>query len=993
MSQRVSEKGFRRKTSVSGRPTPLFLLSHGSSVPSGLHTATETPHQQSTQEGDNFSATSGRESPVGPEENQLLGLKVVTSSPPPLKTHTSLTMTNNRDDCYFYYYSTCTKGDSCPFRHCEAAMGNETVCNLWQEGRCFRTVCKFRHMEITKKRKEIPCYWENHPAGCQKPHCAFFHEKARYIDGTLVPPDKSLNKSEEQLHEEPAPPPPAPLPTATNPQLRGVIKTESQEPVPSPTHPPVVINPADDDEDEDDQFSEEGEDGKVGPSPRKLPKSEESLNFGVSTLEEIRLRKALKASMKRAGYPIQNADTPANGEKENIQSFFRPALYEARDAPLVFEEPGRPRGSVAERLGRKMPNADLKREGVSLKKSLAERLGRVVDEEEPPHKVSKPIKERLGLHAGPVVLTEAAADTNMGSKKAAEQIRIKTLEEIRQEKAAQSQSQRDGPSAVAPEITIIKTTKGVKRAINVKDDSIGHIKTFSEILHAKKKREEQEQSASPKKAKHTVEKAPGRIQGEPVVAEPGPEPTNAGEVRVKTLEEIRREKAARIQTQQALHADNKSPDTEKNAAKKPRLLRVKKLASQTCNVTSEKNAEVTEKLLKTPAAAPETITATNVKVKTFEEIMREKRIRKQEMEEQAPLSSQDKAEAEAESSQKPSTGGTLKRKIPTKVTFTLPGSSSPSSTTVVHDTTPSTQKVSVRKLIPLKYKTASPLNITIAPCTTTVTSVPVKQSTSPQQGGSESHSQSANSSREVPDKNTRSSTAPSPAKPARAAPQGLTADKTLNSNQKKSPEHSVDTKVRPKLNVKPSVMKPAVQVKSGPKRRGAERSAVAAVKPLNSTSTVLEEALQETACRDRQVFPSSSAEAQLSSAVPHSPSIMLEFSSSSSPLREELQTVPVFKRSPSQETKLASSAAVAAREACTVPQSPVMKSPTQPKSRRPSVAVSRIASTSSIAASTSAVDDFEELINEFTDDHLEDDVDPGIGEDDLLQELSEMIDS
>lgn len=60
-----------------------------------------------------------------------------------------------------------------------------------------------------------------------------------------------LSKNEEQPHEEPAPPPAAPLPTATNPQLRGVIKTEAQEPVPSPTHPPVVINPADDDEDED----------------------------------------------------------------------------------------------------------------------------------------------------------------------------------------------------------------------------------------------------------------------------------------------------------------------------------------------------------------------------------------------------------------------------------------------------------------------------------------------------------------------------------------------------------------------------------------------------------------------------------------------------------------------------------------------------------------------------------------------------------------------
>lgn len=63
-----------------------------------------------------------------------------------------------------------------------------------------------------------------------------------------------LSKNEEQPHEEPAPPPAAPLPTAANPQLRGVIKTEAQEPVPSPTHPPVVINPADDDEDEDGEL-------------------------------------------------------------------------------------------------------------------------------------------------------------------------------------------------------------------------------------------------------------------------------------------------------------------------------------------------------------------------------------------------------------------------------------------------------------------------------------------------------------------------------------------------------------------------------------------------------------------------------------------------------------------------------------------------------------------------------------------------------------------
>lgn len=41
------------------------------------------------------------------------------------------------------------QGDNCPFRHCEAALGNETICTLWKEGRCFRNVCRFRHMEIS----------------------------------------------------------------------------------------------------------------------------------------------------------------------------------------------------------------------------------------------------------------------------------------------------------------------------------------------------------------------------------------------------------------------------------------------------------------------------------------------------------------------------------------------------------------------------------------------------------------------------------------------------------------------------------------------------------------------------------------------------------------------------------------------------------------------------------------------------------------------------
>ncbi|KAG7495218.1 zinc finger CCCH domain-containing 11A isoform X1 [Solea senegalensis] len=866
-------------------------------------------------------------------------------------------MTNHGDDCYFFYYSTCSKGDSCPFRHCEAAMGNETVCNLWQEGRCFRSICKFRHMEITKNRKEIPCYWENQPAGCQKSHCAFFHERARYIDGMFVPADKSLIKREEQPAEEQAPPPTATLTTAANPQLRGVIKTENQEPVPSPTHPPVVINPADDDEDEDDQFSEEGDDGKGGPSPRKQPKSGDSLNFGVSTLEEIRLRKALKASMKKAGYPIQSSDLRANGEKENLQSFFRPAVYESREA---LEETRKSRGSVAERLGSVKGG-----EGVSLKRSLAERLGKVVDEEEKAPK--KALKDRLGLSAA---LDEPdAAESSTESKKESKRIRIKTLEEIKQEKAAKSQNQTDEPSCPESTKTVTtKASKGVKRAITVKDDSISRVKTFSEILQAKKKREQEQQENRSilKKAKHREDNAPGKSQVKPDTTGPGAESTNALEVRVKTLEEIRQEKAARIQAQKAMETENKThPDSEENGVKKPRLLRINKPASNSSD-TIEKSVEVPEE-----GAAPQISPARrNVKVKTFEEIMREKRLRKQEMEEQE--------KASTETTLKQTADGGLKRKVDC---LTSPGSLSPSSTTPTPDTTPSNQKLPVRKLIPLKAKDASPLNSTTSPGATVaavavVTSVPIKRSSSPQE--QEFHSQSPRSSREVPDKNTRNSTGLSPSK------QAATAD-----NLRKSPEHTIDTKVRPKLNVRPSVVKPAVHVKPGQKGRGTERSAVAAVKPLNSSCTKMEEPLQETASNEVQVFPSSSAEAQLSSTVPRSPSTLLD--STSSPLREELQTVPVFSQSPSQETKSTVSAS-SSGEACAVPQSLVQKTPSQPKVRRQSTSVSRTLSTSALSSS-SAMDDFEQLMNEFTDDHLEEDVDPSIGEDDLLQELSEMIDS
>ncbi|XP_048813902.1 zinc finger CCCH domain-containing protein 11A-like isoform X2 [Lagopus muta] len=95
------------------------------------------------------------------------------------------------DDCYYYFNSVCLKGDSCPFRHCEAALGSERVCRLWIQGCCFRNDCKFRHMKIEKKRSAVRCYWENQPGGCQKPHCRFLHLKERGGNGPTVPPSNA----------------------------------------------------------------------------------------------------------------------------------------------------------------------------------------------------------------------------------------------------------------------------------------------------------------------------------------------------------------------------------------------------------------------------------------------------------------------------------------------------------------------------------------------------------------------------------------------------------------------------------------------------------------------------------------------------------------------------------------------------------------------------------------------------------------------------------
>ncbi|XP_069627952.1 LOW QUALITY PROTEIN: zinc finger CCCH domain-containing protein 11A-like [Haliaeetus albicilla] len=538
-------------------------------------------------------------------------------------------MSKQGDDCYFYFYSTCDKGDSCSFRHCAAALGNERVCRLWQEGRCFKTTCRFRHMEVDKKRSEIPCYWENQPAGCQKSNCAFRHTKGRYVDGRFFPPSRTTLPSPPEPAEDDVKMAQASLQqnrlsvqSSPSQQLRGVMKVESSEKVPSPTHPPaVVISAADDDEDgfyfgRSEQLSEDGGETKTPVQQpateacsglriistrkgRANTKQEDNLNFGIKTLEEIKLEK-LKEKTKSQG-----------GEEPVIQV------------------------NLGERMGKQ--KASIGKSFLSvllLKRNLADRLGKKIEvlenADNAPKRgtvqVPRSLKERLGLPS-----EQSRTETEKAAKPAGE-IHAKTLEEIRLE----STNRRRGEPQVKPQ------TEG---RCKTEDPSLGarpspavHVKTFSGSLaeknHKRLEREKQKTKEFPTKTK--VESKPKKqstlapsVLSQARPAEPARKAKPAGEVRVKTLEEIKREKALRMQ-----QSGGKVPAPPAQPEPAPtgrRLLRITKLIAP--GREEKMIVELSKPFPKAVSAAAESATNSKVQVKSLEEIMWEKRQLKQRQEE------------------------------------------------------------------------------------------------------------------------------------------------------------------------------------------------------------------------------------------------------------------------------------------------------------------------------------------------------------------------
>ncbi|NXC19002.1 ZC11A protein, partial [Corythaeola cristata] len=520
-------------------------------------------------------------------------------------------MSKQGDDCYFYFYSTCNKGDSCSFRHCEAALGNETVCTLWQEGRCFRNICRFRHMEIDKKRSEIPCYWENQPVGCQKSNCAFHHTKGRYVDGLFLPPSKTTLPSPPESAEDDVKLAQMSLQqnklsvqSNPSPQLRGVMKVENSENVPSPTHPPVVINAADDDEDDDDQLSEEGDETKT---PVQQPTTE-----AHNGLRIISTRKS-NANAKQEGpsgvsvHPLQSRTIPVP-EKENVRTVVRTVTLSTKqgEEPVI-------QLNLAERLGKRKASMAGK-SVLPLKRNLAERLGKKIEILENADKAPK--REKAAKLTG--------------------EIHVKTLEEIRLERANQRRGEPQAKPQAEGRCKTEDPSSGARPSPAVR------IKTFSGALAEKnhKRLEEEKQKpeefptktkveSEPKKQSILAPSVPSKVQLAELTSKAKP----AGEVHIKTLEEIKQEKALRMQ--QSGENVPAPPAQPEPAPTGRRLLRITKLIAPGREEKKIVELSKTSSKAVSASAEPSDHSATNskVQVKSFEEIMREKRQLKQRQEE------------------------------------------------------------------------------------------------------------------------------------------------------------------------------------------------------------------------------------------------------------------------------------------------------------------------------------------------------------------------
>ncbi|NWS06083.1 ZC11A protein, partial [Motacilla alba] len=408
----------------------------------------------------------------------------------------------------------------------------------------------------------------------------------------------------------------------------------------------------DDDEDDDDQLSEEGEETKTPLQPpppeshnglrvistRKAnpgAKPDDNLNFGIKTLEEIKLKK-LKEKAKKQGEgpsgvavdPLQARSIPVP-EKENVRTVLRTVTLSSKEGedPVI-------QLNLPDRLGKRKTLAGGKT-FLPLRRSVADRLGRKAELQENSEKAPK-----------------------RGTDKAAkpiEEIRVKTLEEIRLERANQRRGDPPGktpaegrkaedPNSASKPCPAARSKPLTGALVEKNHKRLGEEKEKPEEFGSRAKNE-----ADPRKQNIPAPAGAGRAQLAEAARAKG-----AGEVRIKTLEEIKREKALRLQQS----GENLPAGNNPSKKTKPNIF----LCFSWFKAPGKEEKMIVELNKPSPksGSAPAEVRNSGIQVKSLEEIMWEKRQQKQRQEEKlqqgagaVPAETQEKNQAKSKVCLKP----------------------------------------------------------------------------------------------------------------------------------------------------------------------------------------------------------------------------------------------------------------------------------------------------------------------------------------------------
>ncbi|KAK3102277.1 hypothetical protein FSP39_010142 [Pinctada imbricata] len=331
------------------------------------------------------------------------------------------------NDCHFFYTANCAKGASCPFRHSEAAKVSDIICTFWQQNRCMKPYCPFRHADIIpqqKNRSEIPCYWENQPMGCAKSSCPFKHLKPRPVTSETALPNK---QDEHQV-----------LPTDGNLIHSDQVKVH-----------PVIVN-----------IGEDSDVDMNSPVKRHPVQTQQVKTIPVQS-EQVHVPKKLVQKKILQGKPIETAEVPKKVktqvvkqpltkqkiQKQNVTVQFKTSVKnrlkntETSNVRILVKDRGQQNETSSKRLSVKdrLQKTDIS----GSRPSVKDRLGG-----SSPHRPS--VKDRLHIQdkpdyssdegkrpvhkriSKPVITDSNVSDSDDG------EVEIKSLEQIQREKALRS---------------------------------------------------------------------------------------------------------------------------------------------------------------------------------------------------------------------------------------------------------------------------------------------------------------------------------------------------------------------------------------------------------------------------------------------------------------------------------------------------------------------------------------------------------------------------